>query len=49
MTVSILGRFGVRFLQARGPADMAQSSAEMGGAPKSLFALAEAHPDLKAK
>ena len=37
-----------RFLQAKGPADMAQASAEMGGALKSLFALAEAYPDLKA-
>jgi len=36
------------FLQAKGPADMAQASAEMGGALKSLFALAEAYPDLKA-
>jgi LemA protein len=37
-----------RFLQAKGPADMAQAGAEMGGALKSLFALAEAYPDLKA-
>jgi len=37
-----------RFLQARGPADMAQAGAELGGALKSLFALAEAYPDLKA-
>jgi LemA protein len=37
-----------RFLQAKGPADMAQASSEMGGALKSLFALAEAYPDLKA-
>ena len=37
-----------RFLQAKGPADMAQASADMGGALKSLFALAEAYPDLKA-
>ena len=36
------------FLQARGPADMAQAGAEMAGALKSLFALAEAYPDLKA-
>ena len=37
-----------RFLQAKGPADMAQASADIGGALKSLFALAEAYPDLKA-
>jgi LemA protein len=37
-----------RFLQAKGPSDMAQASADMGGALKSLFALAEAYPDLKA-
>jgi len=37
-----------RFLQAKGPADMAQASADLGGALKSLFALAEAYPDLKA-
>lgn len=37
-----------RFLQAKGPSDMAQASSEMGGALKSLFALAEAYPDLKA-
>ena len=37
-----------RFLHAKGPADMAQASADMGGALKSLFALAEAYPDLKA-
>ena len=37
-----------RFLQAKGPSDMAQASSDMGGALKSLFALAEAYPDLKA-
>jgi LemA protein len=37
-----------RFLQAKGPSDMAQASADIGGALKSLFALAEAYPDLKA-
>jgi LemA protein len=37
-----------RFLQAKGPADMAQASAGIAGALKSLFALAEAYPDLKA-
>jgi LemA protein len=37
-----------RFLQAKGPTDMAQASSEMGGALKSLFALAEAYPELKA-
>jgi len=37
-----------RFLQAKGPSDMAQAGAELGGALKSLFALAEAYPDLKA-
>ena len=37
-----------RFLQAKGPSDMAQASADMGGALKSLFAVAEAYPDLKA-
>ena len=37
-----------RFLTAKGPSDMAQASSEMGGALKSLFALAEAYPDLKA-
>jgi len=37
-----------RFLQAKGPADMAQADGQMAGALKSLFALAEAYPDLKA-
>ena len=37
-----------RFLTAKGPSDMAQASSEMGGALKSLFALAESYPDLKA-
>ncbi len=36
------------FLQAKGPGAMAQAGAEMAGALKSLFALAEAYPDLKA-
>src|SRR5881409_560526 len=37
-----------RFLQARGPSDMAQAGSDMAGALKSLFAVAEAYPDLKA-
>jgi LemA protein len=37
-----------KFLQAKGPADMAEASAGMAGALKSLFAVAEAYPDLKA-
>jgi len=37
-----------RFLQAKGPEDMAQAGQQLGGALKSLFALAEAYPDLKA-
>jgi len=37
-----------KFLNAKGPADMAQASAGMAGALKSLFAVAEAYPDLKA-
>jgi LemA protein len=37
-----------RFLQAKGPSDMAQAGEQLGGALKSLFALAEAYPDLKA-
>jgi LemA protein len=37
-----------RFLEAKGPEDMARASSEVGGALKSLFALAEAYPDLKA-
>lgn len=36
------------FLQAKGPGEMAQAGTEMAGALKSLFALAEAYPDLKA-
>src|SRR5260221_10996444 len=34
-----------RFLQAKGPEDMAQAGEQLGGALKSLFALAEAYPD----
>jgi LemA protein len=37
-----------RYLQAKGPGDMAQADAQLGGALKSLFALAESYPDLKA-
>ena len=37
-----------RFLQAKGPSDMAQAGSDLGGALKNLFALAEAYPDLKA-
>jgi LemA protein len=37
-----------RFLSAKGPSDMAQAGEQLGGALKSLFALAEAYPDLKA-
>lgn len=37
-----------KFLAAKGPADMAQAGSEMAGALKSLFAVAEAYPDLKA-
>jgi len=37
-----------RYLGARGPADRAAAGAEMAGALKSLFALAESYPDLKA-
>ena len=37
-----------RFLQAKGPSDMAQAGSDMAGALKSLFAVAEAYPDLKA-
>ena len=37
-----------RFLQAKGPEDMAQAGEQLGGALKSLFSLAEAYPDLKA-
>ncbi len=37
-----------RFLQAKGPADMAQAGSQMAGALKSLFAVAENYPDLKA-
>ena len=37
-----------RFLQAKGPADMAQAGSQMAGALKTLFAVAENYPDLKA-
>jgi LemA protein len=37
-----------RFLQARGPSDMAEAGAQMSGALRGLFALAESYPDLKA-
>jgi LemA protein len=37
-----------RYLSAQGPADVAQADAQLAGALKSLFALAEAYPDLKA-
>src|SRR5712691_13277934 len=37
-----------RFLQAKGPSDMAQAGSDMAGALKSLFAVAENYPDLKA-
>ena len=37
-----------RFLNAQGPADMAQAGSQMAGALKSLFAVAENYPDLKA-
>jgi LemA protein len=37
-----------RYLGANGPADRAAAGAEMSSALKSLFALAESYPDLKA-
>jgi len=37
-----------KFLQAKGPAGLAEASADLAGALKSLFAVAEAYPDLKA-
>src|SRR6266849_1939624 len=37
-----------RFLQAKGPSDMAQAGSDMAGALKSLFAVAAAYPDLQA-
>lgn len=37
-----------RYLGAQGPADRAAAGADMAGALKSLFALAESYPDLKA-
>ncbi len=37
-----------KYLQAQGPAGMAQAGADLAGALKSLFAVAEAYPDLKA-
>jgi LemA protein len=36
------------YLAAKGPADRAAAGTEMGSALKSLFALAESYPDLKA-
>lgn len=37
-----------RYLSAQGPAEVAQADAQLSGALKSLFALAESYPDLKA-
>jgi len=37
-----------RYLQAKGPADMAEAGSQLSGALKSLFALAESYPELKA-
>jgi len=37
-----------RYLQATGPGDMAEAGNQLSGALKSLFALAESYPDLKA-
>ena len=37
-----------RFLNAKGPADMAQAGSQLSGALKTLFAVAENYPDLKA-
>src|SRR5882672_8133991 len=37
-----------KYLAARGPSDKAAAGGEMAGALKSLFALAESYPDLKA-
>lgn len=37
-----------RFLSAKGPADVAQADSALGGALKSLFAVAENYPELKA-
>ncbi len=37
-----------RFLNAKGPADMAEAGSQMAGALKTLFAVAEQYPDLKA-
>jgi LemA protein len=37
-----------RYLQAKGPADVARADEQLAGALKNLFALAEAYPDLKA-
>ncbi len=36
------------FLQAKGPADMAQAGSQMASALKTLFAVAENYPELKA-
>src|SRR5436309_6059216 len=37
-----------KYLQAQGPAEKGAASSQMAGALKSLFALAESYPDLKA-
>jgi LemA protein len=37
-----------KYLHAKGPGDVAAADASLGGALKSLFALAESYPDLKA-
>ncbi len=37
-----------KFLSARGPAEMAQAGSDLGSALKSLFAVVERYPDLKA-
>ena len=37
-----------RFLSAKGPGDVAQADASLSGALKSLFAVAERYPELKA-
>jgi len=37
-----------RFMEAKGPADMAQADGMLAGALKSLFAVAENYPQLKA-
>src|SRR5258706_9599993 len=37
-----------RFLNAKGPSGMAEAGSQMAGALKTLFAVAEQYPDLKA-